>query len=59
MIRISRYPGEGRTRYQQRIATTRALEAAIAARSADPVDAAFERLNDEMQKTAAMTAGGR
>lgn len=56
MIQLSRRPGEGRTRYQRRIATTRALEAFVA-RQTDPVEIAFDRLDSDLQQTAGMAAG--
>lgn len=54
MIPLRRHPGEGRTRYQRRVATTRALEAYVAGRKQDRMDGLFDALTDELNQPAAM-----
>lgn len=59
MIHLRRKPGEGRNRYQQRIATTRALETCVERVKKDPVHIEITRLMAALDKTALMAKGER
>lgn len=58
MIPLRRHPGEGRSSYQRRIATTRALEAFVERVKTDPVHAEITRLDAGLRETARMMRGG-